>query len=138
METINERAQRQAIPRYISIIARRLNIKFQPKRRSSLYKRTPLKKILKGQEDWHSPVGTLRLSDHWNYVPYAKEKAVYLTDLSNFSWSAWVLCVNTGEKPNPWKVLAVFEKKIKNNVIYNIDFEKIKFEINNAILHYQG
>jgi len=137
METLNERAQRQAIPRYISIIARRLNIKFQPNHRSSLYKRTPVKKVIKGQEEWQSPVGTLRLSDHWNYVPLEREKIVYSTDKPIADY-AWALCVNTGEKLNPWRVLAVFNKKIKNNVIYNIDFEKIKFEINNAILHYQG
>lgn len=120
------------LPRYVAILVKRLNMEFQPNRKSSLYKRPTKNKILPGQEYWNCPVGTIRLSDHWNYTN-SDEKLVFKTKIP-VSKDTWVLCLNTGQKTQkPWKVLIQFKVKKGINIIRTIDFEKIQQEINSVL-----
>jgi hypothetical protein len=104
---------------------------FQPNRGSSLYKRLAENKILPNQKEWNSPVGTLRLSDHWNYNNRRYDELVYRTS-TEIPLRTWVLCINTNIKPNAWKVLEIFETK-KSNVIRKINFKKIQSEIDSLL-----
>jgi len=126
MKSIKKRAEHYSVPRFISIISKRLNMKFQPNRGSSFYKRPSIDKRYSNQEDWDSPFGTLRLSDHWDYVNSNNEN-VYRTDV-DLPKKVWVLCINTGDRPSPWKVLEIFQEGEKINIIRNIDFKKIQRE----------
>ena len=105
-------------------------MKFQPNQGSSLYKRPSKSKIAPEQEDWDSPIGTLRLSDHWNYRNQ-NSRDVYRTNLPIPSHS-WALCINRGYIDTPWRVLQIF-KSNKGNMIREIDFEGIKKEINSLL-----
>jgi hypothetical protein len=105
-------------------------MEFQPNRGSSLYKRPAKDKIIVGQQRWHSPVGTLRLSDHWNYEN-RNDELVYCTSIE-VPPMTWVLCINTNTKPKAWKVINVF--KTEGNVIRLIDFELIQKEVNNLLI----
>lgn len=125
---INRTAKRLAIPRVIAIISLRLGMTFQPNRGSSFYKRPTREKVPVYQRSWDSPVGTLRLSDHWNYKN-SNEELVYRTD-NTVPKHKWVLCINTGIPPRAWKVLQIFKKDENNNMIMSIDFSKITDEIN--------
>lgn len=132
MRNFKKKAKRQDVPRFIAIISTRLNMKFQPIKGSSFYKRPAKDRIIKGQEEWNSPVGTLRLSDHWNYFNQA-EKLVGQTDIF-VPPKMWALSVNTGRALKAWKVLKVFECKV--NVIRDIDFISIQKEIEIALTLY--
>lgn len=125
---INRKAKHFAVPRVIAIISLRLDMTFQPNKGSSFYKRPPKDKVPVFQRSWDSPVGTLRLSDHWNYRN-SYEELVYRTN-NTVPQNKWVLCVNTGIPPRAWKVLQIFRKDENNNVIMSIDFNKITDEIN--------
>lgn len=128
---MKKKTKRLQVPRYIAIIVTRLNMVFQPNKGSSFYKRPSKNKILPGQANWDSPVGTLRLSNHWNYENIHDE-LVYVTN-TNVPRGKWVLSVNTGTKPKPWKVLQIFEVK-QGNVIRKIDFNPIQREINSLLV----
>lgn len=129
MKNIKRQAKIFDLRRRTTIIAVRLGMKFQPKKGSSLYKRTPKNKVLPGQEEWKMPVGTLRFSNHWNYENQ-KWDMVYQTDESIPSEDyQWRLCVNTGKKP-AWKVLMVVSGA---RAIREIDFQLIQKEIDRAI-----
>ncbi|KKS54133.1 MAG: hypothetical protein UV20_C0040G0004 [Candidatus Magasanikbacteria bacterium GW2011_GWA2_42_32] len=122
------------IPRYLAIIATKLNMSFQPSRRgSSMYRKPSAKKVLESQKDWKMPVGTLRLSDHWNFHKCNwesdEEKTIFATDIP-VAKNTWVLAINTGQKPKPWKVLHVFTLQKGKNIIREIDCNKIQSEIN--------
>lgn len=123
MKKIKRLQEQCFVPRYIIIIIIKLGIRFQPNLGSSFYKLPRKEKILKGQEYWDSPFGTLRLSDHWNYVN-KNEKLVYVTDVKIPKYT-WCLAINTGIQPSPWKVLNVFSIINNENVINNIDYKKI-------------
>jgi hypothetical protein len=131
MEKIKKRVKRQRVPRYVAIIAKRLNMVFQPNRGSSFYKRPSIKKIIDDQKEWNSPLGTLRLSDHWNYEN-SRDDIAYKTNITILE-DTWILCVNSGLKERPWKVLEIFNQK-KGNVIRNINFRKIQSEVDQILL----
>lgn len=128
---INKKKERLQVPRYVAIIVTRLNMVFQPNRGSSFYKRPADDKILEGQKDWNSPVGTLRLSDHWGYENQYGD-LVYITNIE-IPKRVWVLCINTNIKSKPWKVLQIFQKEKGSNIIRKIDFIKIQDEINSLL-----
>lgn len=131
MENIKKRTEHYAVPRFISIISKRLNMKFQPNRGSSFYKRPSEDKRFCIQKDWNSPFGTLRLSDHWDYINSNREN-VYRTDV-DLTKKVWALCINTGNRPESWKVLEIFKEGEKINIIRNIDFKKIQLEIDEIL-----
>ena len=131
METINKRKKRLAVPRFISIISKRLNMKSQPNRGSSIYLKLSKNKIINGQEDLECPMGTLRLSDHWDYEN-SRCKNVFRTDIT-LSKGVWALCINTCEPIKPWKVLEVFKIGKNINIIKNINFQKIQLEIDKLL-----
>ena len=113
------------LPRRVVILASSLGFRFQPNRGSSFYIRTPKGIIPEDQKDWNCPVGSLRLSDHWNYEN-KNEEVVYRTD-QDIPGGAWVLCLNTLEHPTPWKVLAVFNQTKKG--LFQIDHQLIRKQI---------
>ncbi len=119
----------------MAIIAKRLNMRFQPNHGSSLYKRPSRKKVIPEQVDWDSPIGTLRLSDHWNYENHYGD-TVYKTD-EIVPERTWVLAVNKGlnrgRRFNPWKVLQIFQKTGNVNLIRKINFKEIHNEVDKAI-----
>lgn len=118
---IKERSQIYEIPRHISIISKNLGIHFQPNDGSSLYK-IPYK-ILAGQDHWDCPHGTLRLSDHWEYVNKNGD-TVFVTDQEVPEYT-WCIAVNTGKIPTPWKVLCILDLEKNKNIIKEIDFKNI-------------
>ncbi len=123
--------KRLQVPRYVVIIAKRLNMNFQPNRGSSFYKRPYKKRIPDYQKNWNSPVGTLRLSDHWGYEN-SKAESVYRTD-AYIPKGQWALCINAKEPiSSSWKVLFIFETK-KSNVIREVDFKKVEEEIKQSL-----
>ena len=116
------------VPRFVVIFIKKLNISFQPNRGSSFYKKPPRKKIKKGQKDWNSPIGTLRISDHWNYKDWG-EHPIYQTDVPVSEYS-WVLAINTGQTSCPWKVIYGIKKCGKgDNIIARINFKELKVQI---------
>lgn len=115
------------VPRYIAIISQRLNMWFQPNSGSSFYRRPSKTRVVEEQKSWNSPVGTLRLSDHWNYENY-QGRRVYLTDV-NLPEKTWALGINTGIIEAPWKILQIFKKESRKNIIRNVDFGLIKSEV---------
>ncbi|MES2023483.1 MAG: hypothetical protein V4439_02255 [Patescibacteria group bacterium] len=136
MRNIKKVRRELDVPRHVAIIATRLGIKFQPNSGSSMYKLPPKEKIIPGQEDWNCPFGTLRLSDHWGILKcscYEEQNSgecncpiVFQTDVP-VPTGSWVLAVNN----DGWKVVHIFQLK-KSNIIYSLDFNKIKFEVEKA------
>ncbi len=114
------------IPENIRYVSKGLGMTYQPNKGSSFYKLPPKDKIPTYQRGWDTPIGTWRLSDHWNYVNNYGE-LVYNTD-SRIPEGKWALCVNVGVSP-AWRVLKVFYST--NSVI---SVSKIKEEIENYII----
>lgn len=119
------------IPRLITLIAIRLGINKQPNKGSSLYKVPGDKHIPKDQKSWQCPIGTLRLSDHWNYTNQSGREVFNTTH--SIPSRTWALCINTGHEENPWKVLDIFQID-GSNILRNISFPKIEKEIRNVML----
>lgn len=128
IKNINKiKTMQKKIPRYVWLIALRLQATFQPNTGSSLYKIPGKNRIPEEQKNWNSPIGTLRLSNHWNYEN-SREKKVYITD-KEVPVGVWTLCINTGPKSDtPWKVLHIFRID-GSNILQNIDFLSIEKEI---------
>jgi len=129
---IKSRSKWLDVPRYVAIIARRLNMSKQPTKGSSFYKKPSKERQLAGQEDWDCPVGTLRFSNHWSIKTIGSiykgiNQAVFQTDV-DVPKRAWILCINTGKKPKPWKVLQVFLLD-GTNIIRSINFQEIEDKI---------
>ncbi len=123
------RTQQQLdVPSYVYLIAKLLEMTFHPNKGSSFYRIPPLRLIPLFQRGWDNPIGTLRLSDHWNYTNTSGEK-VFRTAIPTPS-KRWTLCINTGRE---WKVLKTFYPKHAKNIIDFINFEEIQNEINSLI-----
>lgn len=111
------------VPRYIAITALKLNLVIQPNKGSSLYQRTPQKMVKKEQRDWNSPVGTIRLSNHWNYKN-DDGKLVYRTN-NKTKKGVWALGINSGDSKTPWKIILVLD----DSRIESINFGLLKNSI---------
>lgn len=136
---IEERKICYKIPRYLVIIITKLGMSFQPSRQgSSIYRKPCLKKVPKEQKDWKMPVGTLRLSDHWNFQKYYWDNegtTVFCTD-KPVPERTWALAINTGWKVNPWKVLYILNLE-KGKNITNIDCKDINQWVKIFTTHYE-
>lgn len=110
--------------RSIAILVCKLDMSFQPNFGSSFYRLPNKKKLIASQRSWKCPVGTLRLSDHWNYKNY-KDEIVYRTDLS-VSKKKWALAINYGPGyDKPWHIVQVFEKP-KQQIDFNLMQRMVK------------
>lgn len=105
-------------------------MKFQPNENSSMYKRPSKHKVFPGQKHWNSPVGTLRLSNHWNYVNRNGDK-VFVTN-QGVEQGQIALCVNTNMKPAAWKVIYVFSKE---DIKKPINFKEIQLAVDEAMIN---
>ena len=121
MERVKSKAKRLRIPRKVAIIATKLGIRFQPNRGSSLYRLPGKKKIFSSQKNWMSPVGTLRVSDHWGYEN-SDGNIVYRSDIPV---TGWAIGINDGIGPNPWKIILKFDEMS----VSEFNYESIESEI---------
>jgi|GEM_PF-7056751 hypothetical protein len=130
MKKIKKVAKKFNVLRFVAIIATRLDMRLQPNRGSSFYRLPTRNKVPKEQRDWACPIGSLRLSDHWQYTNY-NGLVVYKTDVEVPKYF-WALAINLGpEYSTPWKVLQIFEST--NDSIRKIDFPNIQKEIKKVL-----
>lgn len=126
---INTLAGTFEIPRPIAIIAKKLGLLFQPNQGSSMYRLPANKNIPTEQKDWDCPIGTLRLSDHWDYRGNTS-KNVFVTDIA-IPDGQWAICINTGVKENPWKVLSIVP--CQGNIVHAVDYKSINDMMNEIV-----
>ena len=127
MKELGSYNYKRHIPEYVRVIAFNLGLTFQPNKGSSFYKLPPKDQIPVHQRGWDTPIGTLRLSDHWNYINNYDE-SVYNTNV-HIPEGKWALCINAGASP-AWRVLKIF---YSNSTSMKIDFFRIKVIIENQI-----